>query len=264
VFPLRDNIPLSRLPVVTIAIVLVNVIAYVLEIRHGGSFFGGPTEQTAVRWGAIPYELTHPGDHCEVIVHTLRSGTASTVHCQGRPGVSGTVSGQPATAVTVLTSMFLHGGFLPIAANMLFLAVFGPTVEDAMGRLRFAVFYLLGGIVALAALLAAGPDSTDPALGASGAIAAVLGGYVLLHPRARVITLIFIIFFVTIVEIPAPALIAVWFVLDGIAAAINSTGTEGLAYLAQVGGGFLFGLAAIRAFAKRVPPRGGRTAVGLA
>jgi membrane associated rhomboid family serine protease len=251
-------------PLVTIAIVLINVIAYLLEIRHGGSFFGGPSEQTAVRWGAIPYELTHPGDHCELIAHTLPGATASTVHCQGQPGLIGAAAAQPATWLTVFTSMFLHGGFLPIAANMLFLAVFGPTVEDGMGRLRFAVFYLLGGIVALAALLAAGPSSTDPALGASGAIAAVLGGYVLLHPHARVITLIFIIFFFTIVEIPALALLGVWFVLDGVAAAINSTGTEGFAYAAQIGGGLLFGLAAIRAFAKRLPPRDGQPAAGLA
>ncbi len=251
------------MPVVTIAIVLINVVVYLLEIRHGGSFFGGPTEQTAVRWGAIPYELTHPGDHCELITHALPGGSASAIVCQGQHGVTGTPAPQPATPVTVFTSMFLHGGFLHIFGNMLFLAVFGPTVEDAMSRPRFAVFYVLGGIVALAAQVAAGPNSTDPTLGASGAIAAVLGGYILLYPRARVITLIFIIFFVTIVEIPAFALLGVWFVLDGVAGAINSAGSEGVAYFAHIGG-FLFGLAAIRAFAKRVPPRGGRPAVGLA
>ena len=99
--------------------------------------------------------------------------------------------------------MFLHGGFLHIFGNMLFLAVFGPNVEDAMTRPRYLVFYLLGGIVALAAQVAVSPNSTGPTLGASGAIAAVLGGYILLYPRARVITLIFIIFFFTIVELPA-------------------------------------------------------------
>ncbi len=159
--------------------------------------------------------------------------------------------------------MFLHGGFLHIFGNMLFLAVFGPNVEDAMSRPRYAAFYLLGGVVALAAQVAAGPNSTDPTLGASGAIAAVLGGYILLYPRARVITLIFIIFFVTIVEIPAFVLLGVWFILDGLAGAINATGSEGVAYFAHIGG-FLFGLAAIRAFAKRLPPRGGQPAAGLA
>lgn len=238
------------------------MIAYLLEIRHGGSFFGGPTEQTAVRWGAIPYELTHPGDHCELIMHTLPGGTASAVACQGQAGVTGTAAPQPATWITVFTSMFLHGGFLHIFGNMLFLAVFGPTVEDAMSRPRFVLFYVVGGIVALAAQVAAGPNSTDPTLGASGAIAAVLGGYILLYPRARVITLIFIIFFFTIVEIPAGVLLGVWFVLDGLAGAINSAGSEGVAYFAHIGG-FLFGLAAIRAFAKRLPPRGGQPAVRL-
>jgi len=262
-FPLRDNIPLSRVPVVTISIIAINVVAYLLEIRHGGSFFGGPTEQTAVRWGAIPYELTHSGDHCELITHMLPGGTASTVACQGQAGVTGTPAPQPATWITAFTAMFLHGGFLHIFGNMLFLAVFGPNVEDAMTRPRYAVFYLLGGIVALGAQVAAGPNSTVPTLGASGAIAAVLGGYILLYPRARVITLIFIIFFFTIVELPAFVLLGVWFVLDGIAGAVSSTGTEGVAYFAHIGG-FLFGLAAIRAFAKRRPPRGGQAAPGLA
>ncbi len=251
------------MPVVTIAIVAVNVVVYLLEIRHGGSFFGGPTEQTAVRWGAIPYELTHPGDHCELITRTLPGGTAGAVACQGQPGVTGMPAAQPATWITVFTAMFLHGGFLHIFGNMLFLAVFGPNVEDAMTRPRFAVFYLLGGILALAAQVAAGPSSTDPTLGASGAIAAVLGGYILLYPRARVITLIFIIFFFTIVELPAFVLLGVWFILDGLAGAINSAGSEGVAYFAHIGG-FLFGLAAIRAFARRRPPRGGRPAPGFA
>jgi membrane associated rhomboid family serine protease len=250
-------------PVVTIAIIVVNVVAYLLEIRHGGSFFGGPTEQTAVRWGAIPYELTHPGEHCELITHSLPGGTASTIACQGQPGVSGTPAAQPATWTTVFTAMFLHGGFLHIFGNMLFLAVFGPNVEDAMTRPRYAVFYLLGGVLALAAQVAAGPNSTAPTLGASGAIAAVLGGYILLYPRARVITVIFVIFFFTIVELPAFVLLGVWFILDGVAGAINATGSEGVAYFAHIGG-FLFGLAAIRAFAKRRPPQAGLPTAGFA
>ncbi len=234
----------------TIALIALNVAVYLLELRHGGSFFGGPTDQTAVRWGAIPYELTHPGRHCELTTHLTLAGQSGQIVCQGQPGVSGTPAPQPATALTVLTSMFLHGGFLHIFGNMLFLAVFGPNVEDAMTRPRFAVFYLVGGVVALAAQVAAGPNSTDPTLGASGAIAAVLGGYILLYPRARVLTLIFIIFFFTLIEIPAGVLLVVWFVLDGLAGAISSAGTEGVAYYAHIGG-FLFGLLAIRAFAAR-------------
>ena len=242
------------MPVVTIALVLVNVIAYLLEIRHGGSFFGGPRARVAVRFGAIPYELTHPGDHCGLVTHLTAAGQESGVVCQGQPGVSGTPGSQPATWLTAFTSMFLHGSFLHIFGNMLFLAIFGPNVEDAMSRWRFLVFYLLGGLVALAAQVAVSPDSTGPTLGASGAIAAVLGGYILLYPRARVITLILIVFFFTIVELPALVLLGLWFLeqlwfgLAGLASPVG--GSEGVAYFAHIGG-FLFGLLAIRLFASR-------------
>jgi membrane associated rhomboid family serine protease len=250
-------------PLVTIALVLANVVVYLLEIRHGGSFFGGPSERTAVRWGAIPYELTHPGKHCELIA---RGSLGSGVACQGQPGVTGTPAPQPATALTVLSSMFLHGSFLHIFGNMLFLAIFGPTVEDAMSRPRFLVFYLLGGLIALAAQVAVDPGSTAPTLGASGAIAAVLGGYILLFPRARVVTLVFIIFFFTILELPAFAMLGLWFLtqlwfgLSGLASPIG--GSEGVAYFAHIGG-FLFGLLAIRAFlAGRGPLPGAGTRAG--
>ncbi len=252
--PLKDNIRLSRLPLITIALVAINVIAYLLSIRHGGSFFGGPTENVEVRYGAIPYEITHPGQHCGLI--TSPAGNFSTIACQGQPGVSGSPPAQPATWETVFTSMFLHGGFLHIFGNMVFLAVFGPTVEDAMGRLRYGAFYLLGGIVALAAQVAVGLDSTSPTLGASGAIAAVLGGYILLYPRAKVLTIIFIIFFVTIVELPALALLGFWFatqLLLGLAGLAGSS-SEGVAYFAHIGG-FAFGLLTIRMFARRQPRR---------
>jgi membrane associated rhomboid family serine protease len=255
-FPLRDNIPLSRLPVVTIALVAINVVAYLISIRHGGSFFGGPSENVSVRYGAIPYELTHPGKHCELVT----AGQLSGVVCQGEHGVSGTPGPQPSTAATVFTSMFLHGSFLHIAGNMLFLAIFGPTLEDRLGRLRFPLFYLAGGVVALAAQVLVDPNSTAPTLGASGAIAAVLGAYILLYPRARVLTLIFIIFFVTIVELPALVLLGVWFLTQlwfgaaGLASPVGSG--EGVAYFAHVGG-FLFGLLVIRLLVPRRSPNGG-------
>jgi membrane associated rhomboid family serine protease len=233
-------------------LVLANVVAYLLEIRHGGSFFSGPSEGVAVHYGAIPYELTHPGEHCYLAgsADQLRS---SFVACQPGLHFFGAPGSQPATWITVFSSMFLHGSFLHIFGNMLFLAIFGPNVEDAMSRPRYLAFYLLGGLVALGAQVAAGPNSMDPTLGASGAIAGVLGGYILLYPRARVLTLVFIVFFVTIVELPALALLGFWFAeqlwfgLDGLA---NPLGGEGVAYFAHIGG-FLFGLALIRAFAVR-------------
>jgi membrane associated rhomboid family serine protease len=241
-------------PVVTIALVIANVVAYLLEIRHGGSFFGGPSASVAVKYGAIPYELTHPGDHCALATQLTSAGPETGVICQGQAGVVGAPGPQPATWLTAFTSMFLHGSFLHIFGNMLFLAIFGPNVEDAMSRVRYLAFYIAGGLVALGAQVAVSPDSTGPTLGASGAIAAVLGGYILLYPRARVITLIFIVFFFTIVELPAIVLLGLWFVeqlwfgLAGLAGPVG--GSEGVAYFAHIGG-FLFGLISIRAIASR-------------
>jgi membrane associated rhomboid family serine protease len=208
----------------------------------------------AVHYGAIPYELTHLGDHCELVSVQSVEGLVSTVACQGQPGVTGTPASQPATWETVFTSMFLHGSFLHIFGNMLFLAIFGPTVEDRVGRVRFIAFYLLGGLVALAAQVLVDPSSTGPTLGASGAIAAVLGGYLLLYPRARVLTIVFIVFFFTLVEVPAVFLLGFWFLeqlyfgLGGLASPLG--GGEGVAYFAHIGG-FAFGLLTIRLFVAR-------------
>jgi membrane associated rhomboid family serine protease len=232
--------------------VAINVIVYLLEIRHGGSFFGGPSDSVTVHYGAIPYELTHPGKHCDVVTVAGAEGAFRSVACQGMAGVSGTPPTQPATWETAFTSMFMHGSFLHIFGNMLFLVIFGPNVEDATGRLRYLGFYLLGGLVALAAQVLVSPDSTAATLGASGAIAAVLGGYLLLYPRARVLTLVFIVFFATIVEVPAVLLLGFWFLeqlyfgTSGLAGPIGGGG--GVAYFAHIGG-FVFGLALIRLFA---------------
>jgi membrane associated rhomboid family serine protease len=229
---------------------MINVIVYLLEIRHGGSFFSGPSGSVEVHYGAIPYELTHPGKHCELLTLHTPAGVGESIACQGQPGVSGSPGAQPATLETVFSSMFLHASFLHIFGNMIFLAIFGPTVEDAMGRLRFVVFYLLGGLVALGAQVAVDPSSTAPTLGASGAIAAVLGGYILLYPRARVLALVFIVFFFTLVEVPAVFLLGFWFLEQLYLGASGLAGTgssEGVAYFAHVGG-FAFGLLLIRLF----------------
>ncbi|MDQ3572124.1 MAG: rhomboid family intramembrane serine protease [Actinomycetota bacterium] len=153
--------------------------------------------------------------------------------------------------VTILTSMFMHGGWLHIIGNMLFLWVFGNNVEDRMGRIRFVLFYLLAGAMAVYAQSLVDTTSTVPTIGASGAVAGVLGGYILLHPKARVLTLVFIVFFVTMIEIPAMILLGIWAALQFLPA-LGQLGAGGLdgggvAYLAHVGG-FLFGLALIRLF----------------
>jgi membrane associated rhomboid family serine protease len=150
--------------------------------------------------------------------------------------------------------MFMHGSILHIAGNMLFLWIFGNNVEDSMGRVAFVVFYLLGGIAALAAQTLVGTDSAVPTIGASGAVAGVLGGYLLQFPRARVVTVIFIIFFFTIVQLPALVFLVIWFAqqaLFGYFDLMQPTGEGGgVAYFAHIGG-FVFGLLAIKLFARR-------------
>jgi membrane associated rhomboid family serine protease len=144
--------------------------------------------------------------------------------------------------------MFMHGGLLHLGGNMLFLWIFGNNVEDAMGHLKFVIFYLLGGLAALALHVVTDLTSTTPTLGASGAIAAILGAYALLFPRAKVVTVIFIVFFFTILELPALLVLGGWFVLQALSATMDAGG--GVAYFAHIGG-FVFGLLAIRLFASK-------------
>jgi membrane associated rhomboid family serine protease len=256
VFPIKDNIPTDRFPLVTAVLILANIVIYVLAIRHGGSFFGGPSEQELVKYGAIPYALTHPGKHCGLA--TLANFT-TTVACQGQHGVSGTPTGFIQTWQTVFSSMFMHASFLHIAGNMLFLWIFGNNVEDSLGRVRYLLFYLAGGLAALALQVAVGPNSAGPTIGASGAIAAVLGAYIVLYPRARVLTLVFIIFLFTVIELPALVMLGIWFAeqaVFGAAGLTNPTGGGGVAYFAHVGG-FAFGALAIKLLSpprKQVPP----------
>src|SRR4051794_23474487 len=106
-FPLKDNIPLARFPIVTVVLVAINVIVYLLEIRHGGSFFGGPSDSVTVHYAAIPYELTHPGAHCDVVTVNSAEGAVQSIACEGMPGVVGTPPSQLATWQTVFTSMFM-------------------------------------------------------------------------------------------------------------------------------------------------------------
>jgi membrane associated rhomboid family serine protease len=254
--PLKDNIPNLRFPLVTVALVAINVIAYLISLRHGGGLLGGPGNETVLHNAAIPYDFTHPGKYCEAQAVENAFGNAELLsRCK-----SGPYPGQIPTWQTAFAAMFMHGGLLHIAGNMLFLAIFGPNVEEAMGRVRFVAFYLVGGLVALAAQILVSPNSTVPTLGASGAIAAVLGGYIVLYPRARILSLVIIIFFFTIVEVPALVILGFWFVeqaLFGAAGLANPVGGGGgVAYFAHVGG-FIFGLLVIRLLASGRRPRWG-------
>jgi rhomboid family protein len=148
--------------------------------------------------------------------------------------------------ITILTAMFLHGSWLHIIGNMVFLWAFGPEIEDAMNPLRFLVFYLVGGLVAMLAQVVASPHSTVPNLGASGAIAAVMGAFLVTYPRDRMRSLLIIFIFVRVTLIPAALLIVVWFLIQLLnAGAVANVQTGGVAYLAHVGG-FIFGAVTAR------------------
>jgi membrane associated rhomboid family serine protease len=156
--------------------------------------------------------------------------------------------------ITLFTAMFLHGSWSHILGNMVFLWAFGPEIEDAMGPLRFSLFYLAGGFVAMLAQVAASPSSAVPNLGASGAIAAVMGAFLITYPRDRMRSLLVIFIFVRVTLIPAALLIVVWFLIQLInaGAVTNNVQTGGVAYLAHIGG-FIFGVATGKLFEGRRP-----------
>jgi len=150
--------------------------------------------------------------------------------------------------ITILTAMFMHGSWSHIIGNMIFLWAFGPEIEDAMGRGRYLLFYLAGGLLAMLAQILANPHSTVPNLGASGAIAAVMGGFIVTYPRDRIKAVLFIFVFVRITLIPAALLIGFWFLTQLVhAGAVAQVQTGGVAYLAHVGG-FVFGALTARLF----------------
>jgi membrane associated rhomboid family serine protease len=195
----------SQFPVVTAAIIAVNVIVFLFELSGGEAF--------VTRWSVIPADIV-AGHHW----------------------------------ITILTAMFMHGSVSHIAGNMVFLWAFGPEVEDLMKPRRYLIFYLLGGLAATLGQLVAGPGSTVPNLGASGAIAAVMGAFLVSYPRDRIRSLLVIFVFVRVTYIPAAALIGVWVLLQFLnLGAVAQQSTGGVAYAAHVGG-FLFGAVATRLF----------------
>jgi membrane associated rhomboid family serine protease len=242
--PLKDDIPTRRFPVLTVAIIAICCAVYFL-FERGLWELGDTGNERVLEFGAIPYEVTNPGEECD--------DTGGVPVCEGQSGVVGTAPDQAPWWVTIFSSMFMHGSLLHLAGNMLYLWIFGNNIEDSMGRVRFVVFYLLGGLAALGLQIVTDPDSTIPTVGASGAIAAVLGAYALLYPRARVITVIFIIIFFTVVQLPALLVLGFWFLLQLLPAFSEPIGEGGggIAYFAHIGG-FLFGMLTIKLFADRI------------
>jgi len=278
--PLKDNIPTDRFPILTVILIVLNVAVFIWQTQYPTdselSQAGlAEIDQSAIEYGAIPHRITHPDrEKCFLgaVPSKQRTGIEIEVVCEGTAelrraeevateAASQGLDAEPIPLdqavwwVTVFTSMFMHGGILHLGGNMLFLWIFGNNIEDSMGRLRFILFYLLAGLIAVYAQALLDTGATVPTIGASGAVAGVLGGYALLHPQARVLTLIFIIFFVTLIEVPAMILLGIWFLLQfvpavGQTAIPDLAGGGGIAYFAHVGG-FIFGLAAIRLFANR-------------
>jgi len=229
-FPLRDENPTLHASVATFAIVAVNAVVWIF-VQKMGTHPG--LAESVWRFGLIPGE----------ILGKVPAGFRVPVG----NGLVAVLDGE-ADWWTVLTSMFMHGGWLHIIGNMWFLVVFGDNVEDAMGSFRFVLFYLLCGLAAAAAQVFSGPSSPVPMVGASGAIGGVMGAYLVLYPRAPVHMLIFFGFFIQRIVIPAYLMLGYWFLLQLFSGTIGG-GAGGVAFWAHVGG-FLAGALLIRVFCR--------------
>jgi membrane associated rhomboid family serine protease len=213
--PLRDENPTRRIPVVTVFIVALNCLIFLYEVisPQGLDYY-------TLTMGAIPYEVTH----FKTLGHIPRLSPP----------------------LTLLTSMFLHGSLFHLLGNMLFLWVFGNNVEDFIGRLRFIVFYLVCGLGAGLTHIVFNPNSRVPMIGASGAIAGVLGAYFVLFPRARVFTFVFLFIFIRIVPIPAAYVLGFWFLMQVLNVGLGG----GVAWFAHIGG-FVIGIGLTKALSGR-------------
>jgi membrane associated rhomboid family serine protease len=209
--PLKDDIPSYRKPLISTGLIILNILVYLYQLIQGRYF-----EQFIVKYGTIPYEIMHGQE--------LTPELAAPI------------------PLTLFTAMFLHGGLFHLGGNMLYLWIFGDNVEDKLGHLRFLIFYFLSGMAASLAHVITSPGSQIPMVGASGAIAGVLGAYLIRFPQARIQTLIFFGFFVRAVRIPALFVLGFWFILQ-LLYGLPSLGAQGggVAWFAHIGG-FLAGI----------------------
>ena len=226
--PLKDNNPTSRFPLVTIVLISLNVIVYIYTDILG---FGG--QETVIRFGLIPYNVVTAGQW--------------------------TSSGPLMAGASFLSSQFLHGGLFHLLGNMLFLWIFGNNIEDRIGSFRFILFYLACGVIAGLAQIIPDPHSRIPMIGASGAVAGVMGAYLLEYPRARVLTLIWVLFFIRLIWLPAFVIILYWVALQLFYQFALGGDNGGVAYMAHIGG-FASGLVLFKIFSlfggnNRVRPR---------
>ena len=233
--PLKADVPTQAFPAVSVARLVVNVAVYLYEFflwfdpAVGGrpSFGGQLYEQLVVEFGLIPCRV---GNTCP-------------------PRLDTALAGAPPPMLTVITSMFVHGGLLHVGGNMLYLWIFGSNVEDSMGHGRFVLFYFTCGIVAAAAHYLQNPASVIPMVGASGAVSGTLGAYLVLYPQARVWTLVIVGFFVRVIRVPALVVLGFWVILQFANSIFTFArgDTGGVAFLAHVGG-FVAGFGLIHVF----------------
>ena len=220
--PLKDDNPTYRTPIVTYSIIAICVIVFILEITSS-SYNNG---RLFYSYGLIPAVFT------------------------GQATLPDEIAGLP-SELTLLSSMFMHGGFMHLISNMLYMWIFADNIEDEIGPVRFIIFYVLAGIAAALTQVYLNTSSTIPMIGASGAIGGVLGAYIVNHPKAKVLVLIPLGFFSQIIKIPALYVLGFWFVLQFINSSLSSSTGGGVAYGAHIGG-FIFGVIAILFFNKKV------------
>ena len=239
--PLRDNIRSTTTPYVNYGVIAACAVVFFLQLREKPGDVG-----LVERFGMIPQRVIHPDRPVEVRV-VVQGRFGEPVLAQRElppPSVS--------PWLTVLTCIFLHGGWLHFLGNMWFLYIFGDNVEDRFGHWGYVVFYLFAGVGASLFHLATNASSTVPTIGASGAIAGVMGAYLLLHPRATVLTAVPIIYFIEIIVLPAPLFLGIWFVIQFFQGtmSISSTQTGGVAWWAHIGG-FIVGFVVVWILRKR-------------
>lgn len=232
-FPLNDDNPTELVPFVTLAFIAVCVWVW-LQVQGAG--LSDPKFLASIcELGAIPAEIT--------------GGVSAGERLPLGDGAACTAGGY--TLGAVFTSMFLHGGWLHLIGNMWFLWIFGNNVEDSMGHTRFVIFYTLTGVLATAAHIASDPGSQVPTVGASGAISGIMGAYMVLYPKAKVNTFIFLIVFFKIVKVPAALFLGLWFLMQLASSfAPAAAGGGGVAFWAHVGG-FVAGVVLVKVFANR-------------
>lgn len=231
--PLRDDNPTRRTAIITIILIMTNAAVFI----YLNFLAPHPPEYYVYSSALIPWEITH-FQNASIPVRTASDQTIGYFRREIPPFQS------------LITSMFMHGSLMHLLGNMLFLWIFGNNVEDSLGGIRFLLFYLLAGIAASLIHTLFHPLSLTPVLGASGAISGVMGAYLVLYPRARIHTLVFLFILVTTVDIPAAVFLIVWFLFQFFYAG----GGEGVAWLAHVGG-FIMGILLLRLLQNRKPAR---------